>query len=801
MYQNGHELTSSVMRSFNSMLCLLGAGLLAGCGQGSGTDVKPALPDAPASVAFHYERDVAPLFVTYCYDCHGDEMDKGGLALDTYADHAAMLKDQETWLKVRENMVTGQMPPSDKPQPSAEEFAVMKQWLDREMFNLDPDNPDPGRVTIRRLNRQEYNNSICDLVGVDINPGADFPQDNTGYGFDNIGDVLTLSPLLLEKYFAAAERILDEALVTAPPPPKVEVVASKKFDGGHMADDRVRALSDNGQTWFYHEFLSAGDYKVSVKAYAEQAGAEPAKMSMDVLGDGWPEKNFEVRAVKDQPAHYEMRVREKTPGRRKVVMEFTNDYYVAGRDGKPGEDRNLYVESVSIEGPLPERDFVEPESYKKIYVARPASEDDLEAAKKIIHHFCYRAFRRPPTEGEVSKLMGYVQLAQSNGDSLDTGIRLALQAVMVSPQFLFRGELQPQPDNPNEVVAITEYDLASRLSYFIWSSMPDAELLELAGKEALRENLRTQVERMLDDPRSVALAENFAGQWLHLRAMEMVRPDKEVYPKWDDRLRDAMIQETHLFFTSIQRENRSILDFIDADYTFVNEQLAEHYGIAGIKGAYFQRVRLDDRQRGGLLGQASVLTLTSNPTRTSPVKRGKWVLDILLGTPPPPAPPLVPPIEETEQNGEKLSFRRMLEIHAENPGCAGCHKLMDPIGLGLENFDGIGMWRNQVDGLEIDPAGQLGKGQAFSGFADLRDLLGEQTGLFVRCATKAMMTYALGRGLEITDELEVERAVNHVAQNDYRFTELVWAIVDSAPFQKRRGDPNTDVLANEPNAP
>ena len=757
-------------------------------------------PNSEASVVmeYDYEKDVLPVFARYCYDCHGDDMDKGGVALDTYPSHAELVADKKTWLMVRENLVTRLMPPAEKPQPTSEELAIMKAWLDREVFQLDPAHPDPGRVTIRRLNRQEYNNTIRDMVGVDFQPAQDFPQDNTGYGFDNIGDVLSLSPLLLEKYLDAAEEVIDMALVKSPSPTRMEKLDSSTFDGGHMSGPATRVLSTEGAMHVYHEFPEAGEYMVVIKAFGDQAGDEPVEMEVDVMSDGWPSKEFKVQAEKDRPDLYEYRVKENTPGRRKIEIEFTNDYYTAKKGERPAQDRNLYVEYVAIEGPLADKEFEVPESHRRIYVVEPQSEDDYDAVRRILENFALRAYRRPPADGEIEKLVELVRLARREGDTLDVGIRIALQAVLVSPQFLFRGELQDQPDNPKEIVPVTEYDLASRLSYFIWSSAPDDILMDLASRGGLRANLRTQVKRMLDDPRSYALAENFAGQWLSLRKLESVMPDREVFRSWNDGLREAMIQETRLFFTSIQREDRDLMNFINADYTFVNEQLAKHYDIPGVAGPYFQRVRLDTSKRGGILSHASVLTLTSNPTRTSPVKRGSWVLDKILGTPPPPPPPTVPPIEDSEIAGRKLTFREMLEMHAEQPGCSSCHKRMDPLGLGLEGFDGIGAWRTKEEGVTLDLSGKLISGQTFSGFAELRDILSrEQADLFIRCVTKMMMTYAYGRGLEVFDEPEVERAVAHIMDNGNRFSELIWAVVDSAGFQMRRGDPKGRSLANE----
>jgi hypothetical protein len=398
----------------------------------------------------------------------------------------------------------------------------------------------------------------------------------------------------------------------------------------------------------------------------------------------------------------------------------------------------------------------------------------------------------------LTKLEGFVKMVQAEGGSWHAGIQLALQAVLVSPKFLFRGELQPAPGNPEAVALISEFDLASRLSYFIWSSMPDETLFRLAEQGQLRKNLGREVRRMLDDPKSRALAENFAGQWLRVRDISLVNPDPDLYEDFDDGLRKAMLQETLLFFTSIQRENRSLLDFLRADYTFVNDRLARHYGLEGVFSPYFQRVPLDVHRRSGVLTHASVLTLTSHATRTSPVNRGVWILDSILGTPPPP-PPNVPSLETVKagREGEKLSNREMLELHRGEGSCANCHRRMDPIGFAMEQYDAIGAWRTMADGARIKPSGELETGEKFNGFMELRDILVmDKKDLFIRNVTKKMLTYALGRGLEMYDESAVEHITTKLAERDYRFADLVYGIVQSVPFQKRRGDRPTQAVAS-----
>ncbi|MFT5494949.1 MAG: hypothetical protein ACI9TH_000340, partial [Kiritimatiellia bacterium] len=751
-----------------------------------GVTEKVAGPRMPV-----YAKDAEPLLVQFCYDCHGDDSDKGGVALDGYADTATLLSDHATWKLVRENLVTGKMPPEDKAQPSDAERKQLIAWIDQGVFQIDPRNPDPGRVTIRRLNRQEYNNTIRDLVGVHFQPANDFPADDSGYGFDNIGDVLTLSPLLVEKYLRAAEQVLEKALVTDVPKPGLVRISAKQMSGGNRDGEDLRCLPSEGEITFNHEFEKAGEYLVIIKAFASQAGPETAKMRLEI--DGKNREEFFVRATTDAREVYEKKL-ELAEGRRKIGVEFLNDYYKENEG-----DRNLYVEYVAIEGPIGEAlDRKLPETHKRIIFKEPDAGADLTHAREIITRFASRAYRRPVTEVELNRLLPFVRMAMAEGESWEAGIKLALQAVLVSPQFLFRGEVQPNPDNPEEITLISEYDLASRLSYFIWSSMPDETLYRLAEQNQLRANLGREVRRMLDNPKSRALAENFAGQWLRVRDIRLVKPDPEYFTDFDDALREAMLEETMLFFTSIQRENRSLLDFLTADYTFVNDRLARHYGIEGVDSRFFQRVHLDTQRRSGVLTHASVLTLTSHATRTSPVNRGVWVLDSILGTPPPPPPPDVPSLETVKagSEGETLTNREMLELHRGEGICANCHRRMDPIGFAMEHYDAVGVWRLLADGVPVEPAGQLDSGETFSGFAGLRDILADQKkDLFIRNVTRKMLTYALGRGLEVYDEAAVENITSKLPERDYRFADLVFGVVQSVPFQKRRGDRRAPPLA------
>jgi hypothetical protein len=594
---------------------------------------------------------IKPLLVKYCTRCHGGRRPKGDIRLDAFSDEAAALKEHDVWERVAANLRSGDMPPAGKPRPTPAEMDLILGWIDRAVLAVDCGKErNPGRVTLRRLNRAEYNNTIRDLVGIRFRPADDFPSDDVGYGFDNIGDVLSLSPLLLEKYLAAAEKIVD-------------------------------------------------------------------------------------LAFKDEQAR------------------------------------------------------------RRILIASPEKVGKKEAARLILREFARRAYRRPVHPGEVERLMRFVDLAQKNGESFEKGIRLALQAVLVSPHFLFRIERDPPPGRVGVVNSrmgnvnghyINDYELASRLSYFLWSSMPDEELFRLAEQKALRkgDNLERQVKRMLADPKAQALVDNFFGQWLQFRNLPTATPDPGVYPAFDEELRAAMLKETQLFVGAIIKEDRSILDFLDADFSFVNERLARHYGIAGVKGPEFRRVKLPPT-RGGILGQASILTITSNPTRTSPVKRGKWVLETIFNAPPPPPPPEAGQLNEDKQAVLSGSLRKRMELHRAKPMCAACHQRMDPLGFGLENFDGIGGWRDKDGQFPIDASGTLPGGQTFNGPKELRQILVKKQAEFRRCLAEKMLTYALGRGLEPYDRCAVEAITKAVAQHDNRFSSLVLAVVQSEPFLMR----------------
>ncbi len=729
-----------------------------------------------------FERTAAPFLAKHCFACHGPKKQNADLTLDRKFDQKSIQEDRAIWENVLEMVRSGEMPPRSKNgvRPEAGEIDPALRAIETALAQFDCSTTrNPGRVTLRRLNREEYNNTIRDLVGIDFKPADDFPNDDIGYGFDNIGDVLSLSPLLLEKYLTAAESIMDKAIVVADPLKPSKARLDVRYDPravehrAGVGDFLHSRGSFNSET-----FLEEGDYVVRFQVYSHQLDDEPVRGAIRFERQVIHE--FEVQADRQHPATIEVNVRGK--GRTgHFGLALLNAYRDPDITGTNKYRRGIIMRSVSVDGPYNAPPPVLPETHKQI-IAHREGQSPRESAREIVARFATRAFRRPVKAEEVDRLLVLYDRAEKEGERFENRIRLALQGVLVWPAFLFRVEVDPSAAKPGNAYPVDEYALATRLSYFLWSSMPDEELFTLAGQGKLRENLEAQVKRMLRDPKSAAFVANFSGQWLTTRKLAYVMPDPKEFPSFDDELRAAMVRETELFFEAILRENRSILDFLDADFSFVNERLAKHYGIAGVSGKEFHRVTLPPN-RGGVLTQASVLTLTSNPTRTSPVKRGKWVLDQILGTPPPPPPPDVPNLDEEKRLSGSL--RKVMEQHRENALCASCHRRMDPIGFAFENYDAIGAWRDKDGSFSIDPSGVLPDGRSFQGPGELKTLLRGQKEGFRRSLTEKMLTYAIGRGLEYYDRCAVDGILKTLDHDGDRMATLVVEVVKSEPFQMR----------------
>ncbi|HZJ15517.1 MAG TPA: DUF1592 domain-containing protein, partial [Chthoniobacteraceae bacterium] len=709
---------------------------------------------------------------------------KGDLDLVKIVGSTNLLEHHEVWEKVVEALDSGDMPPEKKPQPAPAQREMLLGFIGGQLSNVDCKlGFNPGKVTIRRLNREEYRNTIRDLLLVDFQPD-DFPNDEVGYGFDNIADVLSLPPLLMEKFMNAAEEIAKKAIVLdAAPKPRVMRLAGDRFktdsEANRPLEDHTLGLFREGEGVAEFTFPVKAEYTFRIRAFGEQAGPELPKMAFRIGGK--EVRVFEVKAV-ERSATYEVSAPLEA-GAQKIAIAYLNNF---NSDG----DRNLFVEAVEILGPPETPNVKLPESHTRLIPRLPEPGREREMARGILTEFACRAYRRQATPDEVERLVGFVELAMKNKAGFLEGIQLAIQAALCSPRFLFRWELDPDKMKPGDIRDLTDYEVASRLSYFLWSSMPDQELFDLAASGELLQNgnLEKQVARMSKDPKARALVHNFAGQWLQIRNMYEVSIDPALFPRWDDSLKPLMEQETERFVETIMKEDRPVTDLIGADFTFLNEKLARYYGIDGVRGDDFRRVSLPPGSaRGGVLTQGSVLLATSTPTRTSPVIRGKWILEQILGTPPPPPPPEVPPLKEQKPADQSAALRQRLEQHRIDPACAGCHELMDPLGFALENFDATGAWRDKDGRFAIDPSGKLrgDDGQSFNGPQELKALL-KNNKKFVRCLTEKMMTYALGRGLEYYDKCAVKKIAEELPAAEHRFSALLTGIVTSDPFLKRK---------------
>ena len=746
----------------------------------------------PAGAA-EFDTAVTPFVKSRCVMCHNAKMRSGELDLQHHSAPEHALKDRDVWESVVQKLKSGEMPPKGLPRPKPEEVARVTGFIEREYERQDRNaKPDPGRVTARRLNRAEYNNTVRDLIGIDFGPADDFPADDSGYGFDNIGDVLSLSPVLMEKYLTAAETIARRAIIAERIQPKATRTQIRAESVG-MGDQLKVQLAPGAQgpmpvreaLHVRHRFAAEGDYDIRI-ALGGSRRDQPA-VTMGFWIDGKLEQTFPVDPKPNNKRAFDLRVRVPAGEHRLSAALLDDTFDPAKYERKPNE-RLLAIDLFEIRGPFNPATPPLPDSHRKLlFCGHELNSHTTSCDRTLLTPLVRRAFRRTPTKPEIDRLLKLMDRARTEGDSFESAFRVAVQAILVSPHFLFRIERDPDPTNPDQHHQVSEFELASRLSYFLWSSTPDDELLDLAGSGKLRTQIKSQIRRMIEDPKSSALAENFAGQWLQLRNLDEAKPDPDRFPGFDDQLRRAMKRETELFFEAIVREDRSILEFLDAKFTYLNERLAMHYGIDRVEGNDFRRVELTGDQRGGILTHASVLTVSSYPTRTSPVIRGKWILENILNAPPPPPPPGVPNLDE-EAVGNTGSLRQQLEKHRANSVCASCHARMDPLGFGLENYDAIGAWRTKDGKFPIDVAGTLPNGKSFKTPAQLKSILRADKDEFARCVTEKLLTYALGRGLERFDKPAVQSISRQLAAEEYRFSALLDAIVGSMPFGMRRGE-------------
>jgi mono/diheme cytochrome c family protein len=807
------------------------------------TDKTAEIKKAEEEAAGQFDALVRPFVTEHCIECHGYKKQKNGLNLESFETTASLFDDHERWAEVVKKLRAREMPPEEEPQPSEHTRQAVAGWLAKELDHIDRlTPPDPGRVTARRLNRTEYNNTVRDLLGVDVRPADDFPQDDAGYGFDNIADVLSLSPVLMEKYVSAAEKMSRIALYG---PPAMKATLTRLRSDGRRVRDARTLPGDYDATGLslpnaFHSMFRVpvdADYVIRVGLGGlRPAGSEPitialwvddqqvdtrvfdlessARFDIDRQDFGGQTFEFKVllkagdrhiavaipRIFEGLPARYdgpnpskrpipparEFNPPPNAPPERLAQLKKTFDETQETLAKIPMN--GVRINAVDVGGPYGQVTGPSRDSLRKIYTCGHTKEGHTAlCARRILTNLANRAFRRPVMPREMDGYVALAKRAQEQEGSFDEGIAVGIQALLVSPDFLFRIERDPLATASAAHHRISQHELATRLSYFLWSSMPDAQLRLAADMGTLRNPavLAAQIKRMLRDPRAHALAENFGGQWLQFRALESVTRDKDRYPEFEDYLRLSMRRETEMFIEDIIRNDRKVLDFIDGRYSFINERLARHYGIPNVTGPEFRRVDLSDTPRAGVLTQASVLTVSSYATRTSPVLRGRWVLDNLLDAPPPEPPADVPNLDESKI-GSAASLREQLEEHRKDPTCAACHRRMDPLGFGLENFDATGAWRTMDGKFPIDATGTLPDGRKFNGPQELRAILKADHQAFEHCLTAKLLTYALGRGLERYDKRTVSAIVSRLPEHEYRFSGLVLEIVKSLPFQSRR---------------
>lgn len=754
-----------------------------GGGSAAAASVGPE-PDPFSTSAF-------PLLQLHCSRCHSEEDPNGDFVLSRYSDSRSALEHRKMWEKALRLIQRGEMPPKDEPRLPGTDIETLKRSLKVTLDSYDCSGEIPaGVVTLRRLNRTEYNNTIRDLTTVDFRPADSFPVDDSGYGFDTIGDVLSLPPLLLEKYLLASEQIVEKALLRKPdengPFKEIEAQKMKYVGPGEMVKHGTVwvVLTSNSELQVEEEIPEDGLYKFSSKCFGDQAGGEPPKLAYKV--DGETVAVLDVKAPSFKMSGWVGEKIRLSKGKHLLAVAFINDYYKPDDPDPKNRDRNIGLRSLDLQGPIDETPAL---GRAKLLPREPENnpEDESKCAREVLAAFLSRAFRRPVSETEIDRFHSMYLHSRQQGAEYEDSLRLSLQAVLISPDFLFRVEADRSEGGMHHQWRLSDHELATRISYFLWSTMPDEELRAVADRGELSRSdvLEQQVARMLKDPKAIALAENFIGQWLELRKVDTLQPDPKTFDKFDPALRKAMRQETEHLFQHLLSENGSLTDLLGANYTFVNKRLADHYGIPGVKGDEFQRVNYPDDRRGGILSHASILMLTSNPTRTAPVKRGKWILENILNEPPPPPPPNVETLKEDEKSVASGSLRQRLEIHRSQPACASCHDQMDPLGFGLENFDGIGEWREKDGEFPIDPSGELPDGEKFATPAELRGILVGKKDRFLRCTAEKLFTYALGRGVEPSDQCALDRICEATKADEYRLLRLIQEVIRSTPFTHR----------------
>jgi Protein of unknown function (DUF1592)/Protein of unknown function (DUF1588)/Protein of unknown function (DUF1587)/Protein of unknown function (DUF1595)/Protein of unknown function (DUF1585) len=754
-----------------------------------------------------YGQTTSSLSNQYCVGCHNDQIKSGGMTL-TQLDLAHPDKNAELAEKVIHKLRAGMMPPPGMPRPDAAALKAFTISLETGVDQAAAAHPNPGRPPLHRLNRTEYANSVRDLLAVDVDAASLLPTDDMSHGFDNMADVLNMSPTLLEGYIRAAGRVSREAVGDTEALPLTQTYAIPRVLNQTRHIEGT-PFGTRGGISVLHDFPADGEYtfklgfyysptgplfglnqgkgqQIEVAVNGERVALLDISPSMRLANDGIKTPAIKIKAG---PQRISAAFLQKFDGPIEDEYRMVEQSLVDVSAGTvPGMTTLPHLHELSITGPTNVSGLSDTPSRRKIFSCRPAAgSDEILCAKKIISTLARQAFRKPPTDGDLEGLLSFYQAGRNSGN-FESGIRTALQAILASPQFVFRFERVPGSAAPGKNYRISDMELASRLSYFLWSGAPDDQLITLANQGKLKDAvvLEKQVRRMLADPRSQALATNFAGQWLHLQNLRDANPDLFLYPDFDKSLSESMRRETELLFDSVMHEDRSLLDLLTANYTFLNERLARHYGIPNILGNRYRRVTLSDPNRFGLLGQGSILMLTSTATRTSPVQRGKWVMEVLLGTPPPPPPPNTPALKETADLGKPVPVRERLEEHRKNPACAGCHQLMDPIGFALENFDAVGAWRTNDSGFRVDASGKMFDGAKLDGPVSLRQAILNRSDAFIGTFAENLLSYGLGRVTDYHDMPFVRAIEREAARNNNRFSSFVLGVVKSPSFQMRR---------------
>ncbi|QYK53555.1 MAG: DUF1592 domain-containing protein [Fimbriimonadaceae bacterium] len=742
--------------------------------------VEKVPQDANKQLNEEFDKSIYPILEINCIGCHSGSSPSAGLDLGALESTAQVAAEPKKYEKVIQMLRSQVMPPPDSGAPTLAEREKVVSWIQRALSQncvLDG----PGKVTIRRLNRNEYNNTVNDLLGIDMDLSKDFPSDDVGYGFDNIGDVLTLTPLHLEMYLKAARNAVDRAIYVAKPKLREANLEKVKIpDSARVTNEGGIFFFANGKFTTDFKNLDPGEYEITISASETYAGFVHAQMELTLNGVRF--QTFEIS--KTTLSNYKLPFTSKG-GDLTVGIAFINDYYEPNNPDPAKRDRNLLVSAISIEGPQGGTVTL-PDSHRKLLTAVPTTTlSHQAAARQVLENFVGKAYRRPATADEINRLMNIYNMVRENKDSYEEAIKVCVQAVLVNPNFLFRVEL----DNRATAKArdLNGYELASRLSYFLWNSLPDQTLLDLAAKGELTKPsvLEAQVTRMLKDTKSVRFTADFSTQWLQTRRLVDASPDNKLFPGFTPDLRKDMEQEVEEYFRDMLANNRVLPEFLDSKFTFLNARLARHYGIPGDFGTQFRRVDVSSYNRGGILGMGAILTVTSNPNRTSPVKRGKFIMEEILGSPPPPPPPNVGVLDEDTSAIAVKTMRERLEKHRRDPNCASCHQPLDAFGFSLENYNPVGQWRTQDGNFPVDNKGELPCNQTINGVDDLKTYLLKRENDFTRSLTEKLLTYALGRGLTSTDSCMIEAIIPKVKKRGNHLSALITEIVLSDSFRKR----------------